>query len=454
MIHVVEELCSAGVYLWTPKRGNYGGYEDACIKAIRSLSKQINYVIEKKSYDINLDSMFHDTSFDVGYQHHINHFKISGNVYAPTDFKPPITETSGSYGDETNGYSWSVNFDGQIATAHWEWYTPKERGKTDSATTRVDDSTQLVSYTSHVEKFYFNREWRTFWDGSESMHWQCDWSTHSGKLNESDFRRYLSQHFSRGFFQEALSSLDMAVVWSDLEKDIISQYTPCDTNSLTNIYDGLSAIKDLASNIYNISKGKLPKAKRKSIRNTIQDGWLGYRYTYCTTMADYREYCNHLDEAIETFNGLYRKKVHSSKVFSLKNGITATATMTVKATPRIPNGFSEAWLQLSSFGLAPNLTNLWDVVPFSFMIDWFTSIGDSCSTIDAYCNLNQLQLSIDYVISSIHCSYHDAEYDLNVSWYQRTPSLSLPLLTTESTYVPSTQTWIKRAADATSIFVR
>lgn len=454
MVHVIEELSSAGVYLWTPRRGKDNGYENACIKAIKALERQLNYVVEVRSYDLNLDSMFHDTSLDVGSQHHVDHLKVSGTIYAPTTFIKPISSASDSYGTSEHGYQWGVTFDGAIASGYYDWWDSKERGSTRFSTTRISNTKQLISYTSHVDRLYFNREWLTYFDGNESQEWDCNWHLHSGSLSPSDLRKVLCQRYSRAYFREKMNELNMAVVWSDVEKDIISQFTPCDTNSLANIYEGLSAIKDLASNIYNISKGKLPKAKRKSVRQTIQDGWLGYRYTYCTTLSDYREYCDHLDEAIETFNGQYRKSTHSSKSFSLSNGVRMTATMTVNATPRIPNGFSEAWLQLSSFGLAPNLTNIWDVIPFSFMIDWFTSIGDTCSTIDAYCNLNQLQLKIDYVISSIHCTYHDMEYDLDISWYERTPSLSLPLLTVESTYDPSTKTWIKRAADATSIFVR
>lgn len=46
--------------------------------------------------------------------------------------------------------------------------------------------------------------------------------------------------------------------------------------------------------------------------------------------------------------------------------------------------FSQVWSALEQFGLDPSSGQLWDLVPFSFVADWFLRIGPTLSTIDAY----------------------------------------------------------------------
>lgn len=44
------------------------------------------------------------------------------------------------------------------------------------------------------------------------------------------------------------------------------------------------------------------------------------------------------------------------------------------------------------FDLAPDLDNLWDLVPYSFIVDWFIGIGDAASTISTFFKLQRSKL--------------------------------------------------------------
>lgn len=269
---------------------------------------------------------------------------------------------------------------------------------------------------------------------------------HSDAFYEQYGRKYLAGMFSLSSENNDFSSLYV---------DCLKQFTPLTTNSIANAMEYASAIKTIASTVYGLAQGKLPKKKHKSIRKHLQDDWLTYRYVYSTTKMDLCEYADNTAQAIDTFFDVYPKVTHSRKKSSgTYNGKPCDCALvyTMAAIPNIPNNFSRDWLKLSSFGLAPNLTNIWDLVPFSFMVDWFSSIGDFCSWADAKGLESSLQLDLLYGIESSKFSY-TPEPGVCVTQYTRRIADRVPTLVMDTSYEPSTKTWIKRVADAFSIFI-
>lgn len=53
---------------------------------------------------------------------------------------------------------------------------------------------------------------------------------------------------------------------------------------------------------------------------------------------------------------------------------------------------------LENIGLAPTLQNIWDLVPYSFVIDWFINVGDFLERVDT--NLRLARMEIPYVTMS------------------------------------------------------
>lgn len=54
--------------------------------------------------------------------------------------------------------------------------------------------------------------------------------------------------------------------------------------------------------------------------------------------------------------------------------------------------------RLESMGTLPTFENLWDLVPFSFVVDWFVDVGSFLERVDS--SLRLLRLNINYVTSS------------------------------------------------------
>lgn len=94
-----------------------------------------------------------------------------------------------------------------------------------------------------------------------------------------------------------------------------------------------------------------------------------------------------------------------------------TAYLETRAKYRFNYDASSAigqWLGVRAIGLAPTFNNLWDLVPWSFVIDWFTGLGDRFTDIDnqlaIFCvttHYTLLSYSIDYYPSdSALAEYH------------------------------------------------
>lgn len=62
------------------------------------------------------------------------------------------------------------------------------------------------------------------------------------------------------------------------------------------------------------------------------------------------------------------------------------------------DGFRALLQRLESMGTLPTFENLWDLVPYSFVIDWFSDVGDFLERIDT--RLRLARLNIKYVTSS------------------------------------------------------
>jgi hypothetical protein len=60
--------------------------------------------------------------------------------------------------------------------------------------------------------------------------------------------------------------------------------------------------------------------------------------------------------------------------------------------------FTNLAIQMESLGVFPSLTNIWDLVPYSFVLDWFINIGDFLDRIDTRQRIERL--NVKYVTMS------------------------------------------------------
>jgi hypothetical protein len=210
--------------------------------------------------------------------------------------------------------------------------------------------------------------------------------------------------------------------------------TSFNSNSLANLCDLFDAANklrkgDFASLLLDFRKGGKVAA----------DAWLKYRYVYSTTRADLEE--------------LVRYKTNGEPTVCRAGEQTAAGLMHVKIklAPK-SNQLGKIVDRLTGVGLAPNAYNMWDLVPFSFVVDWFVGIGDFLEGITQYGRVAA------YDIMSVTTSWNwedvisKSKTRAKFTFYERTVSPSAPA------YVPyvegrsaSGETILKRCADTVAL---
>jgi hypothetical protein len=190
---------------------------------------------------------------------------------------------------------------------------------------------------------------------------------------------------------------------SELIRNTIADYTRLDSNNYANVLDAANLVKDFAtgkvldllSDTKELASGiketfgpafwSAPKKTKKNfLRSLGRDSssylgslWLKYRYEYNTTKSDIEDFIQ------KTRSGAVTDSVNASRVM---RGSIAIPCGTLRIKMRIhPNpwaGFDRMLINADRRGLLPGLYNLWDLVPFSFVGDWFAPVGDYLNDID------------------------------------------------------------------------
>lgn len=127
-----------------------------------------------------------------------------------------------------------------------------------------------------------------------------------------------------------------------------------------------------------------------------KDLWLAYRYSYCTTKSDIEEYSTLIrqlsqlpdDEHVKVGGGFWRDDMY----------FRATAEFCVaKVLPQ------EVYDMVGTFNAELSARNAWDLIPFSFVVDWFLKIGDSLERFEVFNKAQEIKPT--KVWFSYHSSY-------------------------------------------------
>lgn len=101
----------------------------------------------------------------------------------------------------------------------------------------------------------------------------------------------------------------------------------------------------------------------------IKDVWLRYRYEYTTTKMDVEEYTDLTNRLLSLANAT---KVNCKGRFEYQ-GVSCETSFDVDQSQWMPDS-AVAWLK--TYGFRFSAVNAWDMVPYSFVADWFLHISD------------------------------------------------------------------------------
>lgn len=130
------------------------------------------------------------------------------------------------------------------------------------------------------------------------------------------------------------------------------------TNMAANILEAASLLASIFSGDI---LGEIPK--------TARDAWLSYRYVYTTTKLDVRE----VRSVFDRLSSLSTKQLIAVYGSYARGGIEYRVGFDIDIAQVVPRDVSTT---LQTFGLRLNALNVWDMIPYSFVVDWFLPISD------------------------------------------------------------------------------
>lgn len=216
------------------------------------------------------------------------------------------------------------------------------------------------------------------------------------------------------------------------------------TNTLTNIAEVVGLAKDLRHPLKLLDDLRTAIRRRQLEGKDVKDLWLKYRYVYSTTKMDAKEVATKHKVIARENSGTFRCSGHS-KLGKLQ------LKMDYRPTENI---FERSALELLSFpkqiGVDPSLYNLWDAVPFSFVVDWFAPIGDNLERMSQMSWAASMPYDVTNVLASSTITgyqYGNRTYDI----YRRFPYYPDYSFEFEGKDKASIHTWMKRGVDIVTL---
>jgi hypothetical protein len=165
------------------------------------------------------------------------------------------------------------------------------------------------------------------------------------------------------------------VEYGDLTQTAADDVKSVDINTAVYIKE-LFELKDTIKDLWALRKGK-------NIPKTLSQLWLSNRYGLNLTVQDSEELKSAIQEALSCLYGDKRKTYARSIVEKSSNGIKWLEVQNCTLYYRNSDyAFKDAIKKSMDWDVFPTLQNVWDVVPFSFVVDWLVDVQGFLEDID------------------------------------------------------------------------
>jgi hypothetical protein len=165
--------------------------------------------------------------------------------------------------------------------------------------------------------------------------------------------------------------------------------------------NNIAPILEVIQFLISIKKGTF-KVK-DALPGSIGDAWLQYRYQYQTTKSDFEQALEFAAQRVHWDMHIYHKAHGYARIGDYHFRVT------IRYVPKVLSDLRALWSKLYEMGVQPNMSVVWDMLPFSFIVDWGLPIGDLCEIVShtnyvmdtfditSYCYSLSYYPDIDYV---------------------------------------------------------
>jgi hypothetical protein len=165
--------------------------------------------------------------------------------------------------------------------------------------------------------------------------------------------------------------------------DAASALPEADVNLIGNIKEAFDYIKGAIQFL------KSPASSMGELFQSFADPkdlWLKYRYVYKTNQMDAKE-INNLVSRLDYLSACSESEL-TTQAWTDVGSVRYGATMRFPISSVLPN---DVYSLIKQFGLQVKPSNVWDLIPFSFMVDWFADIGNKLSFLEDWAGAVELK---------------------------------------------------------------
>lgn len=137
---------------------------------------------------------------------------------------------------------------------------------------------------------------------------------------------------------------------------------------------------------------------RGSNRRWLSSNWLAFQYGVRPLYLDVKNSLEVLDSAIKTKPIVFKNRVRSVATFGVSSDVTifgnrkGSSTVRQKSIKSLTSYHTvdnSLITTATSLGFTNPLALAWELVPYSFVVDWFVNVGDWLGSIDALYGVNR-----------------------------------------------------------------
>lgn len=180
-------------------------------------------------------------------------------------------------------------------------------------------------------------------------------------------------------------NLDVDKALQDATSALATRYFDLGT-FLAEFRSTVSSFKGLVNRFLNLLRGMN--------FDNLADAWLELRYAWRPLYSDMQSFAKALTDAKKPPYHIFKERKGDSSVLTEEssvrvNNVTVTTRIVSSLSVR---GTAETLIEPTRFRVAP-LTTAWELVTFSFIVDWFLSVGNALASFEASLEFPDLQTS-------------------------------------------------------------
>jgi hypothetical protein len=252
-----------------------------------------------------------------------------------------------------------------------------------------------------------------------------------------------------------LPAVEGLVPWENAElsshaADLVSKYNDYSSNLLAYVGDLGKTGDTVKSMLKLVGNVKNPKA--------WAEAWLSYRYGDRLFISDTKELLESISKRISTRMDRTIARARIEKAYSAGPfHVTRQRTSTVIAYNDSMNGVMTAINNLMRWDAWPTLQNTWDLIPLSFVVDWFLPVQDVLDHLDSAVQAPYIKVDSAYIGDKIVAKVHLASSawwgDVTLTEYRREKHNSLTDLRPFEAEVPPSSFGVIQQGDALALLV-